>query len=242
MSKNIFYAYQQLSQGTSDVDIDVSNDVAFASIWLGSVMKHTIEMPSSNLNIARIKKGIKTLKSTRSMSRYVWLKGKAFKEMYESIKTIKSSDVIEASENPDHVLLKMKDSFRAIDQISYLSELEGIIYDLNARGMVCYQNTKRVRLYSNDTLEIYKLLSDIPNLNYEEYRRIQLIKDLKEKELEEVLKYLNSKLVLSALEKVEEFRFRGEQSNKEIFETLIKKNQISRIHTMSFQVARLLAS
>lgn len=242
MSKNIFYAYQHLSQGTSDVDIDVSNDVAFASIWLGSVMKSTLEIYPSTLNIARIKKGIKILKSTRDMRRYVWLKGKAFKDMYAFISAIKSSDVIEANEKKDYVLLKMRDSFKVIDQISYLSELNGVIYDLNSRGMVCYQNTNRVRLYSNDTLDIYKLLSTIPNLNYEEYKRILLIKDLHENDLEEVLKYLDSKLVVTALEKIEDFRFRGEPSNKEIFEALIKKNKISRIHTMSFQVARLLAS
>jgi hypothetical protein len=242
MSKNVFYVYRHLSQATSDIAVDVSSDVAFASIWLGSVMKHSVESPSSSLNIARIKKGIKILNSLRDQTRYVWLKGNSSKKMYEFLKVLKSDDILETIEKPDYVLLKMKDGFTIIDRISYLSELDGIIYDLNSRGLVSYQNSKRRRLYSDDTLDIYKLLSNIPNLNYEEYRRIKLIKDLKEKELEEVLKYLNSKLVLTTLEKVDDFRFRGEKSSKDIFEALVKKNKISRIHTMSFQVARLLAS
>jgi len=242
MTENIFYAYHHLRHGTSDIKIDVSKDIVFASLWLGSVMKPIIQLPSATLNLARIKKGVKVLKSEENVSRLVWLKGKAFKEMYETLKPLKMNNIVESFEAPDYILLKLKDHYRVIDHMGYLSELEGTIYDLNHRGLVYYHNSKRTRLHSYNTLDLYKLLSNIPDLNYEEFRRIQLIKDLDENTLNEVINYLHSNLITTTLAIKEDFRFRGEKSTKQIFEKILETNPISRIHNMSFQVARLLAS
>lgn len=241
MLEEIFYMHTMLTQGQLALPVEVSQDNALASVWLGAIYQPTVKLKPRSLKPERIKKGLKVLKDSKGIDRYVWLVGQERESMLAYFKASNPNDLMHVEKSNDVIRLALKDTIKPSDRMAYLSELEGIVYNLHRRGFSAYRNLNKTRLFYGETVDVYKVLNAVPDLNYEEYRRIDLLRDLHPDTSDEVLKYIDSTLIMTALEKIDSFQFPEESNHKKIFQSIVEHHAMARIHSMPFHMARLLA-
>ena len=240
MEPTVFYVHDQLRQGKMHAPLAFSRDYALASLWLGMNTHLKPKATLKGASIQNVLKGIKHLKETQDISRYVFLTGPDKEKMATFITAQDPKDLIEVTRTPFAIRLGMQDALRPTDRIAYLAELKGVIIQLHRLGLYVYENNTKTRIYAGETVPLYGLLDAIPTLSYEDYTLIQLFDGVHEEIMTDILPYLQSKLVKTTVQFLEASSPMDVQASRNMFKDLLSSQPISRIHYLSFQTARLL--
>lgn len=242
MEKTIFYMHEILKENLVETPFAWQQDFALASLWVGMNSEKKGKRKHTDISSWRIKKGIDLLKTTHNIQRYVFLVGPEKEAVLTFVKGQTPKDVYEILYLPWAIRIGMDDGLKPSDRMAYLSELKGAVINLHRRGLIVHENNKRHRIYGGETIELYKCLSEIPNLTHEDYVRIKLLKDTEENIVQTLLPYLNSPLVESAIKTINDTSDMEENVHLNIFKKLIQNMPIDRIHHLPFNIARLLAA
>lgn len=242
MEKTIFYMHELLRENAIETPFNWHQDLALASLWIGMNSEKKGNRTHTDVSRVRVKKGVDLLKATKNIQRYVFLMGPEKETMLTFVKAQSPKDVFEITHLPWAIRLGMDESLKPSDRMSYLSELNGAVINLHRRGLIVHENKKRHRIYSEETLDLYKCLSEIPTLTHEDYVRIKLLEGLKDETVKALYPYLNSHLLETVIKTIEETYEMDENAHLDIFKKLIKNMPIERIHHLPFKVARLLAA